>query len=212
MDSFHKFSMIRSIIFDLGNVLVNVEYERFRNKLFKHNVTKETYDNFFLNGNYRLLGYEAGEISTDEFIKRCVSGLDLKMSENEFAHAFNDMFSEIRPISEIVRKLASEGSFNLFLLSNTSPLHFEHAKDEFDYINLFHKFGLSYELKSLKPEKEIYERAIKHFGINPIETVFIDDLKENCLQAENFGIKTINYDKSHHIDFLVEFEKIIYNS
>ncbi|MCI0450432.1 MAG: HAD family phosphatase [Chlorobi bacterium] len=201
--------MIRNIIFDLGNVLVNVEYERFRNRLLEHNVTKETYDNFFLNGNYRLLGYEAGAITTDEFIKKCLNGLNLKMSVNEFARAFNNMFSEIRPMSEIVRQLVSEGNYNLFLLSNTSPLHFEHAKENFGYINLFHKFGLSYELKSLKPEKEIYERAVKYFNVKPDESLFIDDLKENCEQAERFGIKTINYDKTNHNGFVEQFNKFI---
>jgi putative hydrolase of the HAD superfamily len=193
-------------------VLVNVEYERFRNKLLEQNVSKETYDNFFLNGHYRLLGYESGRIGTGEFIKKCINGLSLKMSKDEFAHAFNNMFSEIRPMSKIVRHLASEGNYNLFLLSNTSPLHFEHAKVNFDYINLFQKFGLSYELRSLKPEREIYERAINYFGIEPVESLFIDDLKENCEQAENFGIKTINYDKNNHDGFALQFNKLIRNS
>lgn len=201
--------MIRSIIFDLGNVLVNVEYERFRKKLFEQSVTKETYDNFFLDGNYRLLGYEAGTIDTSEFTRRCIEGLKLSMKDDEFAWAFNDMFSEITPMKEIVQKLAQQGNYNLFLLSNTSPLHFEYIKQNYDFVNLLHKFGLSYELKSLKPEDVIYERAIQHLQVKPEETVFIDDLKENCEAAEKFGIKTICYDKKNHSDFLSKFNKIV---
>jgi putative hydrolase of the HAD superfamily len=201
--------MIRNIIFDLGHVLVNVEYERFRNRLFERSVSKETYDNFFLNGNYRLLGYEAGEISTDEFIRRCIKGLELKMNADEFADSFNDMFSEITPMKEILTKLAKDGNYNLFLLSNTSPLHFNYIRKNYDYVNLLHKFGLSYELKSLKPEDVIYERAIEHLGVNPNESVFIDDLKDNCAAAEKFGIKAICYDKTNHIEFLKKFRSII---
>jgi len=201
--------LVRNIIFDLGNVLVNVEYERFREKLYDNSVSKERYNNFFLDGNYRLLGYEAGHISTNEFIRRCIKGLDLKMSHEEFGNAFNEMFSEITHMSSLIRKLHNDGIYNLFLLSNTSPLHFEYIKQNYDYVNLLHKFGLSYELKSLKPDKEIYERAIEHLGINPNESLFIDDLEENCESAEKFGIKTICYDKNNHTDFLKIFDSII---
>lgn len=201
--------MIKNIIFDLGNVLVNVEYERFINKLKANGVSDKTYMSFFKGGNYRLLGYESGGISTDEFITKCLSGLDLEMERNDFADAFNDMFSEIKPMSELVRDLSEEGEYKLFLLSNTSPLHFEFIKREFDYVNLLHKFALSYELNSLKPEDEIYKKTIEHLGIIPEESVFIDDLEENCMAANKFGITTICYDKNDHSAFEKQIDKLI---
>lgn len=200
--------MIRNIIFDLGNVLVNVEYERFINKLKNNGVSDEAYMNFFKGGNYRLLGYESGDITTDEFVAKCLTGLDLKMESYDYADAFNDMFSEIGPMSKLVRKLKAEGNFRLFLLSNTSPLHFEYIKQKYDYVNLLEKYALSYELRSLKPDAVIYDKTIEYLGIVPQESVFIDDLKENCIAAEKFGIKTICYDKNHHIRFETEFEKL----
>src|SRR5690349_7507861 len=54
--------MIRNIIFDLGNVLVNVEYERFQKKIYESGVDEARYMDFFKGGNYRLLGYESGDI------------------------------------------------------------------------------------------------------------------------------------------------------
>lgn len=200
--------MIRNIIFDLGNVLVNVEYERFQKKIFESGVDEKRYMDFFKGGNYRLLGYESGEIASDEFVNKCITGLDLRLNPDEFSDAFNDMFSEIKPMSSLLKKLAEEGNCSLSLLSNTSPLHFEYIMRNYDYVNLLHKFGLSYELKSLKPEDVIYEKAIQHLGINPEESVFIDDLKENCEAAEKFGIKTICYDKNNHHDFVEKFDKL----
>jgi len=190
-------------------VLVNVEYERFRNKIYANNVTEERCNDFFKGAEYRILGFEAGEITTGEFVGKCIKDLGLKMTYDEFSYAFNDMFSEIPSMSSVVRKLHSDGNFNLFLLSNTSPLHFEYIKKEFEFVNLLHKFGLSYELKSLKPDKEIYTRAIEHLGIKPEESLFIDDLKENCRAAQEFGIKTINYDKNNHNKFIEEFDRFI---
>jgi glucose-1-phosphatase len=201
--------MIRNIIFDLGNVLVNVEYERFQQKIFESGVDEQRYDDFFKGGNYRLLGYESGDINTEEFVSRCINGLDLKMSGDEYSAAFNDMFSEIKPMSGLLKRLAEGGDYNLFLLSNTSPLHFEHIRRKYGYVNLLHKFGLSYELKSLKPDDIIYQRAIEHLGIKPGESLFIDDLTENCEAAEKFGIKTICYDKANHDGFLKSFTQIV---
>lgn len=201
--------MIRNIIFDLGNVLVNVEYERFQKKIFECGVSEERYNDFFKGGNYRLLGYESGDINTNEFVSKCIKGLGLNLNSGEYAEAFNDMFSEITPMSGLVTKLAEEGKYNLFLLSNTSPLHFEYIKAKYAYVNLLHKFGLSYELKSLKPDEIIYQRAVEHLGVNPRESLFIDDLAENCAGAEKFGIRTICYDKNNHADFEKKFNNFL---
>ncbi len=172
-------------------------------------ISDETYSNFFKGGNYRLLGYESGEISTDDFITKCLTGLKLQMNRNDYADAFNDMFTEIEPMSSLVRNLSREKKYRLFLLSNTSPLHFEYIKQKYDYVNLLEKFALSYELNALKPEDEIYERTIKHLSIDPQESLFIDDLEDNCLAAEKFGIKTICYDKNDHNKFIKEFDSIL---
>lgn len=201
--------MIRNIIFDLGNVLVNVEYERFINKLKSNGVNDEAYMNFFKGGNYRLLGYESGDITTDEFITRSLAGLNLEMEQDDYANAFNDMFSEIEPMSALVRRLKAEDNYRLFLLSNTSPLHFEYIKQNYDYVNKLEKHALSYELRSLKPDALIYERTIAHLGIVPQESVFIDDLEENCDAAEKFGINTICYDKNDHAGFEKMFQKML---
>lgn len=201
--------MIKNIIFDLGNVLVSVEYEKFINKLLAKGVTEETYSNFFKGGNYRLLGYEAGEITSDEFITKCLNGLNLDMERNDFADAFNDMFGEIERMSSLVRELSENKKYNLYLLSNTSPLHFEYIKKNYDYVNLLNKFALSYELKALKPDDDIYLKTIEHLNIIPEESVFIDDLPENCSAANKFGIRTICYDKNDHAKFEKELSRIL---
>ena len=197
------------MIFDLGNVLVNVEYERFIVKLKQNGVSDEQYMNFFKGGNYRLLGYESGDISTEEFVSKCLTGLNLTMEHDEYANAFNDMFTEIEPMSSLVRRLKMENKYRLFLLSNTSPLHFEYITKQYDYVNLLEKFALSYELNSLKPDDIIYERTIEHLGIVPGESLFIDDLTENCEAAERHGIKAICYNKKDHAGFEKEFEKYL---
>ena len=201
--------MIRNIIFDLGNVLVNVDYSNFKIELDEQGVSEKLYNSFFTGGNYRSLGYEAGKITTDEFAGKCINSLELNMSTNEFCRAFNDMFTEIKPMSELVRKLATEKKYNLFLLSNTSPLHFETVLKDYDYINLLDKFAVSYKLKALKPDAEIYHKALALFNAKDDECIFIDDLKENCEGAESAGIKSIQYDLKNHTAFEEKFFSMI---
>jgi HAD superfamily hydrolase (TIGR01509 family) len=198
--------VIKNIIFDLGHVLVNVDYSNFRNKLEADGVKEELYNSFFTGGAYRNIGYEAGRIDTRQFIEKCVNELGLKMSGSEFADAFNIMFAEIKPMSSLLRNLKAEGKHKLYLLSNTSPLHFEYIKTGYDYINLLDDFALSYKLKSLKPEPEIYLKAMDLFKSKPEESVFIDDLIENCQGAEKVGIKSIQYDLKKHDKFEKEFD------
>jgi putative hydrolase of the HAD superfamily len=207
--------MIRNIIFDLGNVLVKVDYANFRRRLKADAVTDEAYSSFFGADDhfkkYFEMGYESGVISTNEFLAKCIEGLKLTMSPRQYADAFNDMFITIEPMAELVKKLASEKKYRLFLLSNTSPLHFEFITENYDYINLLHDFALSYRLKSLKPQKEIYDKALALFGAAPDECIFIDDLKQNCEGASAAGIKTIQYDLNNHKEFEERFYPLINN-
>ena len=52
---------------------------------------------------------------------------------------------------------------------------------------------LSHELKLRKPQREIYEAALKMSGTAPDETIFIDDLEENCEGARKVGLHAIRY-------------------
>lgn len=205
--------MIRNIIFDLGNVLVKVDYTKFKHRLAKDGVTDEMYNEFFGTRTgfrkYYGMGYESGLISTTEFVSKCREGLNLKMEHDEYCDVFNDMFIEIEPMKRVVNQLAKDGKYNLFLLSNTSPLHFEYVKSNFDFVNRLHKFGLSYELKSLKPDEMIFTRALGLFNAKPEESLFIDDLADNCIAAEKLGMRSIIYDQCRHEDFEISFRNLV---
>jgi putative hydrolase of the HAD superfamily len=155
------------------------------------------------------MGYESGKITTDEFLALCIKGMNLKMNADEFAEAFNNMFYTIEPMQELVRSLAAQKKYRLFLLSNTSELHFDHIKKNYEFVNLLDEFGLSYKLKSLKPDEVIYRRAVELFNARPDESVFIDDIKANCEGAERIGVRTIQYDQNNHEAFVRKFEEII---
>ena len=101
------------------------------------------------------------------------------------------------PVEKFELLLELKKNYRLFLLSNTNVIHWEHiAKHQFDYkeytINdFFEKCYLSYELKMLKPNHEIYQYILDDVDIRAEETLFVDDASVNCIAAEELGIRTL---------------------
>ena len=96
-----------------------------------------------------------------------------------------------------------KAGYRLFLLSNTIDVHWDYCVEHlFPYQSLgvedyFEHCFLSQKMHLAKPDARIYEEVIKQANINPEETLFIDDLKENCEAAEKLGIHTfqnVNFD------------------
>ncbi|MGH2574810.1 MAG: HAD family hydrolase [Ignavibacteria bacterium] len=197
--------MIRNIIFDLGNVLVGVDFDKFKNEILSAGISERTFN--------RLLPlrekFESGLISTNEFLSSVTEKLDHKISKKRFLNLYKEIFTEIPQMKEFLISLSRTGNYKLILLSNTNPLHFSLIKKKFEYLKLLNIFALSYRLKMIKPDIRIYKKVLRQYQLTPAETLFIDDLIENCITAEKLGIETIHF--KHYQSFIERFNKIIKN-
>jgi putative hydrolase of the HAD superfamily len=200
--------LIKNIIFDLGNVLVNVHFDKFEKRLLDEGASKAACDSLFQSKELRE-DYESGKMSNKEFLKLACSKLDCRISQSKFKEIFSDMFSEIPEMKSFVSNLISEKRYKLFLLSNTNSYHFNYIKNNFDYVKNINNFVLSYKLKLNKPSPEIYLKVLKKYRLKPEDTLFIDDLDCNCATAEKTGMKTICY--SGFKKFEKEFKQITDN-
>lgn len=196
--------MIKNIIFDLGNVLVGVDFEKSRKLLISAGLDEKKLNKFFSLKTRK--SYESGKISTSEFLRMAYYGLGKKVSKAKLKILFTDMFAEITEMKKFLQKLQKGKKYRLFLLSNTNPLHFNYTRKNFPYINLVDKFILSYKLGFTKPDRRIYKTLLERYKLLPEESLFIDDLKINCLAAEKFGIKTILY--KNYPAFIKQFKNI----
>jgi epoxide hydrolase-like predicted phosphatase len=196
--------VIKNIIFDLGNVLVKVDFARSEKLLLNAGVRKKSFDRFFRK---RLrIEFESGKITTSEFMDMAYRELGGKVSKTKLTKLFTEMFDEISEMKKFLRKLHRSGKYRLFLMSNTNPLHFNYARKNFPYINLFHKFILSYKVGFTKPDRRIYMTLLKRYNLHPAESLFIDDQEANCLAAKRLGIKTIIY--KDYYSFIKKFRNI----
>jgi putative hydrolase of the HAD superfamily len=186
--------MIKVLVFDLGKVILPFDHRpvipaiHARSALRDEVTVEEMFQHFFDWGRGIYMAYESGRVSTEEFFKGLSDRFKLDLTIEEFGHIWNSIFWEDPEVIAIVRGLKARG-YPLFLLSNTNELHFDFIRREFPIVNEFDQLILSHEVKSRKPEREIYEEILKRTHVRPEEVLFVDDMEQNVRGAEELGIK-----------------------
>lgn len=184
--------MIKNIIFDFGDIFINLDKKATYRALKKLGVSHIS-DKMILVTHQ----YEKGLISTQEFTYFFSS--ELGVSVKDLVLAWNSIllnFPEARFL--FLKELSSNKNFRLFLLSNTNQLHISWIQHNWglnrylEFKNCFNKFYLSHEINLRKPSIEIYEFILNENNLIARETLFIDDLKENTEAANALGIHTWN--------------------
>ncbi len=200
---------IKNIIFDLGGVIIDIDHHRTADK-FKDFGFPDFIEHFSHSKQHEMFNlHEKGLITDAEFRKLVCSELKISVSEDVFDDAWNAILIGI-PAERIELILELKKKYRIFMLSNTNSIHMiwmnNYLKDEFkfnSYKDIFEKAYFSFELGMRKPDADIFDFVLKDSGLNPSETLFIEDTLKNIEAAEMVGIKTllISIDKSI-IDYL----------
>ena len=182
---------IKAVFFDIGNVLLRFSNKRILRKVAwavgRHPVKVAR-----LVWKGRIVDrIERGEVPGEEIHALFVSELGYKGDFVKFRALWCDHFTLDRGSFAILKSLS--GRMPTYLLSNTNALHIEHIRARYAFPSLVKGAILSHELKLRKPQREIYEAALKLSGTAPEESVFIDDLEENCEGARKAGLHAIRY-------------------
>lgn len=184
--------MITTIIFDIGQVLAHFRWREF---LEERGYDNETIEKIARATVLSPLWKEEdrGLVDQEQIIWDCC-GLDPSVSEEitDFFNHQEDTVREFPYAAKLVGDLKKNG-YKVYLLSNYGEANFQHAKGNFEFIKLVDGYVISYEIKHVKPEAEIYKALLAKYNIQPEEAVFIDDLIENLEGAKKFGIHTIHF-------------------
>lgn len=189
---------IHAFIFDIGNVLLRLDYTRAQRLLREANAPEP--DRSALATVAK--DYERGLMDSENFLS-ALSGIYGHAVDKEILRsAWVDMFEPHEPMWNVVMSL--QGRFPLYLLSNTNALHHDFIVQNYEIFKKFSDGVYSYQAKLLKPEPEIYHLAIQQFGVCPEETCYIDDLTLNVEGACAAGLQALHYDLEAHEDFVAE--------
>jgi len=196
---------IKNIIFDFGGVIIPVDPMAFAGGLMKLGCTDVLgLHEFFLKEEV-YTRFEKGEMSPDEFRMMLRTGLTNHISDKQLDEAWNLIIGEI-PVQRVafLEKLRPE--YRTFLLSNTNKIHYDFYQDQFrkkygypSLDSLFEKAYYSFQLKLYKPDPAIFEFVMNDSGLNPAETLFVDDFRTNIEAAKKLGMQTIHLENGMEV-------------
>jgi len=180
--------MIKNIVFDLGNVLINFKPSvYFENQNYPETFKTRILSDIFASREWLLL--DNGDINTSE----AIDAISLKSSlkKEEIAHIFNLRTEMMYPLDQNVRLLPElkKQGFRLYFLSNFPIDIFEEIKTGYYFFKYFDGGVISSEAKFSKPDRRIYEILLRNYSLIAEESLFIDDLEINVRAAENLGMK-----------------------
>ena len=189
---------IRNIVFDLGGVLVNLDFKAAINGLQEAGFAnvKEQLLAFDRGGIFQK--FELGEITADEFRTAIRENSTVTLTDEEVDALWNLMLLEI-PREKLELILELRGKYMVYLLSNTNSIHWDYVcKNAFNYRGFrvedyFEETFLSYEMHLAKPDKAIFEKVLHDANLLAEETLFIDDSEANCKAAQEVGIHAHHY-------------------
>ena len=184
---------IRSLLFDLGNVIVDIDidgaHERL-NKLFRQDAQRPVIEKAFIE-------YECGRISTDIFINTLLSQSERKVQALDIIEAWNSMIVGIPDYRvEMLRQLKKK--YSVYVLSNTNALHLEwihryvkkvHNVEDFEMELLDHAF-YSHLVGDRKPNVSLFKFIMEDSFMTPALTLYMDDVQENLDVAARLGFNT----------------------
>ena len=189
-------NVIKSVIFDLGGVVVDLDFSNFYNSIISQSPLNKPQTPIILEFFRQSDIYHQGKMSDDEFYHLACDLLQVcELDQKDFYGAFNSIISGFNPeIVEIIGAIKENNKIKLLCLSNVNSSHWEFLlKKKWDFLEYFDDFILSHEVHMTKPDKKIFEYAIEKAGCKPDEIVFIDDGINNVRTARELGIIGIKF-------------------
>lgn len=190
--------MIKNMIFDIGNVLLDFHPISFFKNYFDEE-TAVTVTNLIFHGKYWKM-IDQGLMSEAEVMNILMKHHPVYAIE--IKQAFREWKALLQPISYTLQLLeeAKRKGYHIYILSNIGEESFSYVKDKFEFFHQVDGILCSYDCHFIKPDVKIFEALFDKFQLLPGECMFIDDVKENIETGRKLGMKCILFDKEKKID------------
>ncbi len=197
--------MIKTIIFDIGNVLVDFAWEPFyRSFGFSEEIFQKLANATVRSSVWNEL--DRGEWSTERIIDAFIAN-DPSI-EGEIRQVFADTGDILIKRDYVIPwiKYLKESGYQVLYLSNMGEVTHVQCRDALSFMDYMDGGILSYELQIIKPDAAIYQALLKKYELNPEECVFVDDTLGNVEAAAKLGFHTVH--ATSHEAVLQELEKL----
>ena len=196
--------MVKTIFFDLGNVLININRERvihdFARLLQLPLQTVQEIASSPLEKEFEL-----GLLDSNQYLRQLHQryGILDQINLDHLIELWQKPFTENLAVTRLLPVLKKQAG--LAIISNTNELHIQAVRRKFQLLDIFDTLVFSFEVGVLKPDERIFRKALQLVQAQPAECLFVDDLPENVAAAEQVGIRAHHFRTSSLLrDFLLE--------
>jgi glucose-1-phosphatase len=191
--------MIKSVIFDLGKVIVAFDFTRGYAGMEKFCGYPAAEIPRRLASTDLVRRFESGLIEPEDFVAELSLILDLHVTYDQFCEIWSSIFLPEPLIPESLLEGLSR-RYRLILLSNTNAIHFQMLEQTYPLLRHFHDKVLSYRVGAMKPSPAIYREAIARAECRPEECFFTDDIPEYVAAAQREGIDAVRFESREQIE------------
>ena len=191
--------MHRTIIFDLGKVIIPFDFQRgyramaalcphppeeIRRRIVSTDLVRR---------------FESGQVERYDFVRQLCAMLDADIPYERFCQAWTSIFLPETLIPEsLVEGLRRR--YRTLLLSNTNAIHFDMVRANYPLLDHFDGYILSHVVGAMKPSPLIYAAAVEMAGCAPGEIFFTDDIPDYVAAAREAGIDAVQFQSAAQIE------------
>lgn len=181
--------MIKTIIFDIGGVLIGYDWTKYMMKLFNNDeaLVNKLKEDIFKHWDE----VDRGVISEAELLELFSKDVpELKNEIKLFWDNLGDALWQYDFTKDWLNDLKNRG-YQLLFLSNWSHHVKVCAPKQLDFLPLLDGGVFSYKVNLIKPDHAIYKEILKQYNLIPEECVFLDDRLDNCEAARECGMNAV---------------------
>lgn len=192
--------MIKNIILDVGNVLVDYCWKSYIDSLgFSEEISKRVADATVLNEDWEE--YDRGVLTDEEVLNRFIANdPSIEKELRIFANNLSGIIKEFPYTRQWITDLKAQG-FKVYILSNFGSKCMRDCADEMQFVPLVDGAVFSYRVKVVKPDDAIYQKLFKCYDLKPEECLFFDDREDNIQAAMENGMHGVvfkNYEQAQN--------------
>lgn len=189
---------IKNIVFDFGGVLIDWNPRYLYRKIFDDDSEMEKFLSEICNGEWNEK-QDGGRLFSEGIRELIAQHPDQSDKIAMFYDRWEEMIGgEIKGTPEILYELKSLG-YSLYGLTNWSGEMFPRVKDKYSFFNELEGIIVSGDEKLLKPDPAIFRVLIKRYGIQPEESLFIDDNPVNAEAGRKLGFNAIRFESAEQL-------------
>lgn len=191
--------MIKTVIFDLGKVLIPFDFSRGYRAMEKFCDYPAAEIPKRIAATDLVHRFETGLVEPRDFVGQLSRMLDLRVTYEQFCDIWSSIFLPETLVPESL--LAGIGEhYRLLVLSNTNALHFAMVRQSYPMLRHFHDLVLSFEVKAMKPSPAIYREAIARARCRPEECFYTDDIPAYVEGARREGIDAVRFESCAQLE------------